>query len=145
MDEEQLILEVQRNPVLYNKSHPMFKDARKKKDIWNEIGSKVEVSDCKLGVNLELEYGTVKSHRVAYKVQTFTSRLFDITMYLYKSCELALNKLPLDKSFLLYVIFISMASLEARFPDSRRACMAAALVSYPISSELAALDEVFCN
>ena len=44
MDDEKLILEVEKNEVLYNKSSQMFKDIRKKQDIWREIGERLQCS-----------------------------------------------------------------------------------------------------
>ena len=44
MDDEKLILEVQKNEILYDKTNRMFKDITKKQDIWNEIGEKLQCS-----------------------------------------------------------------------------------------------------
>ena len=42
MDDEELILEVKKNEILYNKSSKLFKDSRKKQDVWKEIGEKLK-------------------------------------------------------------------------------------------------------
>ena len=38
---ENLILEVQKNPVLYDKSNAQYKDQRMKKDLWIQIGARL--------------------------------------------------------------------------------------------------------
>ncbi len=42
MDDEKLILEVEKNEILYDKSSEAFKDVRKKLDIWKEIGERIK-------------------------------------------------------------------------------------------------------
>ena len=44
MDKEPLILEVENNAALYDKTHTMFEDSHKKKDIWDAIGERLGVS-----------------------------------------------------------------------------------------------------
>ena len=38
---EALILEVQNNPILYDKSTKDYKDSRKKRDVWIQVGARV--------------------------------------------------------------------------------------------------------
>lgn len=38
---EELILEIEKNPILYDKSRSDYKDADKKKDVWKEIADRV--------------------------------------------------------------------------------------------------------
>ncbi|XP_071498193.1 uncharacterized protein [Diadema antillarum] len=42
--EEELICEVEKNPCLYDKSLPSFKESVKKLDVWNQIGDKLGIS-----------------------------------------------------------------------------------------------------
>ena len=42
--DEQLILEVSRYEVLYNKAHPEHKDAKKKEDVWTATDQRVGLS-----------------------------------------------------------------------------------------------------
>ena len=38
---EQLILEVQKNPIIYDKNHKDYKDIVKKRDFFTDIGNRV--------------------------------------------------------------------------------------------------------
>lgn len=42
--EERLIIEVEKNPVLFDKSHHLYKEAAKKADIWNAVGARIELT-----------------------------------------------------------------------------------------------------
>lgn len=48
MDEETLILEVESHKILYDPSHPYYKDVRRKDKTWAEIARVLEVDDGKL-------------------------------------------------------------------------------------------------
>ena len=42
---EFLINEVEKNPLLFEKTDREYKDTRKKKDVWDEIGGRLGLSD----------------------------------------------------------------------------------------------------
>ena len=40
---EVLIYEVQKNPILFDKANTSYKDTKRKKDVWRQIGERVGV------------------------------------------------------------------------------------------------------
>lgn len=42
--DELLILEVQKNPILYDKSLPEYKRADKKEDVWSDIAKRIGIT-----------------------------------------------------------------------------------------------------
>ena len=37
-DKTEMLIEIEKNPVVFNKGHKYYKDVTKKKDVWKEIG-----------------------------------------------------------------------------------------------------------
>ena len=50
-EDETLLLEVRRYPVLYDRSHPQFEDRRVSKNAWHSVDEKLGVEKGKKGIH----------------------------------------------------------------------------------------------